>query len=205
MQVLSKWLRAVLLPSVVMLTWGGCVTSDQPLSAIKESKPDLRLVGRWHTDSDELGTSGGKGQDVRLTFDEHGQGCMAIQQADGSWNPDSSLPNFFVTRTPQASYLNLYDSPGKKEPDAASDHGKFLFIKYRISDDQKTLTYWTSNTKFFQQAVAAGKIKGKIKDATGKLNDDVLLLDSSEALLHFVESSPETEVYTAPGTAKRMP
>ena len=205
MQVLSKWLRAVLLPSVAMLTCGGCVTSDQPLSAIKEAKPDLRLVGHWHTDSDELGTSGGKGQDARITFDEHGQGCMAIQQADGSWNPGSNFPNFFVTRTAKASYLNLYNPLHKKEPDAAPEHGKYLLIKYRLSDDQKTLTYWTLNTKFFQQAVADGKLKGRIKDKHGKVQDDVVLLDSSEAMLHFIELSLEADIYTGPATATRVP
>ena len=127
----SAFRRLLLSSGIALLLLDGCVRSEQPLSAMREAKPDSRLVGTWH---------------------------------------------------------------GEKEPDTKSD-------------DHKTLHLWMAKLSTFQKAVREAKLKGRLDDPkeTGKSEETgVLLQDSSDAILRFIEALPPEEAFTKLGISKRV-
>lgn len=188
-----------LLPCVVaLLLIGGCVLSEQPLSAIQDAQPDLRLVGTWHEESETESK-----QDIRVSYDPQGLGHLS--KKTGS-NPSPSKPNdvtFFVTKTDKASYLNVLILDGDKQ----NEKGKhYQFYKYTVSEDQKILHLWTTKIPTFQKAVRESKLKGQLESADGSNPEQqsVVLQDSSEAILRFLETLPPEEAFTDFGVSTKV-
>ena len=194
-----KFVLPCLLFSGIVLLLNGCVLSEQPLSAAREATPDLRLVGTWHGDKEADAKNDG-----RISFDAQGRGQLLSKAGNGDWKPDGGVTSFFVTRTEKAAYINASVPDDDKKPTGAAH---YEFFRYTVSDDQKTLHLWAARLPTFQQAVRKAKLKGRLDNPkeTGKPEENsVVLEDSSEAILRFIEASPPEEVFTDFGVLRRV-
>jgi hypothetical protein len=191
------------------LQFGGCVASEQPLSPGFQAdkafsprpKPDFRLAGVWReqktsarADSDD--------KDVRVLYEKTGFGKMmpALRSGQPVGNDHSQL-SFFVTRTPKGDYLNMFDF--REEDGSKKDTGDktiYGFAKYELSADGREARVWLPETKVFAKAVKEGKLKGEAKGASS----DVLLQDSSEALLRFIESPDGQNAFKQSQTYRKV-
>ena len=192
-------LPRLLLSGIALLLLNGCVRSEQPLSAAQEAKPDLRLVGTWHGEKEPDAKS-----DCRISFDAQGHGHFLGKAEDGSWKPAESAASFFVTRTEKSSYINALIPDDDNQP-AGPAH--YTFFRYTVADDGKTLHLWTTKLGTFQKAVRESKLKGRLDEAKdpGKPEDkSVLLQDSSDAILRFIEALPPDEAFTDESVSKRV-
>lgn len=182
-----------LLGLALLLAAGGCVLSEQPLSAVKDARPDPQLVGQWQMhDKSPTGKNPAKtGPDdgpVKVSFDERGIGHGAVVK-DGVVGPESA--RFFITRTGHHAFLNVQDP--------ASHSQNYRFYKYRVSDDGKSVQLWSLRPDPFDAAIKAGQLKGKLDfepqgDPSTK-GSHTLLQDPSEKILRFIESKPDQEIF----------
>ena len=67
---------------------------------------------------------------------------------------------------------------GSKPEDLAGAVERYDILKYEVNGD--TMNVWAADQKFVKAAIEAGKIKGK----------GATIEDSTENLIHFIESSP---------------
>ena len=188
-----------LMPAILIL--GGCVYSKYPLGTAQDARPDARLVGQWHKEDDDVK---GDAQDIRVSFDAQGKGQLSTRREDGTWGPAPMVTEFFVTRSKTASYFNLRSPDHTKNPDEAELNQRYLTCKYEVSADGRTLTYWSYKSDVLAKAIEEGKIKGTIKRDDPDINFlTVILSDSSDDLLRFVESSSEA-LYDDPVVLTRV-
>ena len=196
-------LRAIRFLTITLalgLLTGGCVRSEQPLSTRAAARPDPRLVGTWHA----VGKNDGGLKDVQASFDQRGIGHLLIAADNSNFAPSPDLPEFFVTRTQRNSYLNVrLRDDARKGFHWRSKHYKFY--KYQFSRDQKTVRLWSLRADPFERAITAGKLKGVLaKDDHGSQDSSTTLQDSSEAILSFIESTPDGEIFEKYGTFRRV-
>ncbi len=189
-----------LLPAFLIL--GGCVYSKYPLGTAQDARPDARLVGQWH---DKKNDAKGDAEDTRVSFDAQGKGQLSARREDGTWGPAPRVAAFFVTRSKTTSYFNVRSRDDTKEGDEAARNQAYLICKYEVSADGRTLTYWPFDSDVLAKAVEEGRIKGEVQKASvdPKNTPTVILRDSSEDLLRFVESSPEA-LFGDPTTLTRV-
>lgn len=183
---------------------GGCVVSEQPLSAIGEAKPDTRLTGRWRNtdrDADEKKPEmdGKKEPEIaQISFDEHGVGHA--QEVDQDGKVGMEFLRFFITRSEKNTYLNIQDP--------STNSSGYFFYKYRVSDDGKVLQLWSVRDEVLTDAVKTGQLKGKLDvhppGKTSSLESYTLLQDSSDKLLSFIESKPEKTMLDKPMTLGKV-
>ncbi len=192
----------------LLLTAGACtVISDRPLSDPKHARPDPLLVGKWQNTQGKDQSSGS------IRFDRHGYGHWDERAADGHWTVGKDNAKFFVTRTANATYLNFTASDPTGQQPATRRKPAFQFMKYQVSADHRKLTFWTPKLAAFRQAVATGQLKGRIerteiapkKDGTRDDSlDGVVLQDSPEAIIHFMEAQPTKVVFDELQVLKRI-
>ena len=174
----------------------GCLYLEQPLSARADAKPDPRLVGTWRVDGPNKTTGKATLPDQKpsiccVTFDEHGIGHLQI--IDQHPELKGSL-GFFVTHTAKASYINALTFGDPGQPGEAK---QYLFFKYSVSEDGRTLHLWMFKIPPFQRALQEGKLKGQFTKGDGHKAevDTVVLQDSPEATLNFLDSLPDEKSF----------
>lgn len=189
----------LVLSGLALLMLGGCVRSEQPLSAMKDARPDERLVGQWR--SHDPASSAAKrnrraapAEDVRISFDAQGVGHVFPVLKNAHTGPEQT--RFFVTRTAKNTFLNV-ENP---EPDSRP---LYEFYKYRVSQNQRTLHLWSLQAERFEAAVKAGQILGKLnvagsprKGNGNSIGNYTLLQGSPEQILSFIELQPAEKVFT---------
>ena len=188
-----------------LLVLGGCVMSERPLSAMQEARPDTRLVGRWHEKDGTAPKAGTKREPhdvvaLEVSFDPRGLGQAVAVQRDGTVQPEPT--RFFVTRTARNAFLNVqYHDNGS--------HLLYRFYKYRVAKNGRSVQLWSLRADPFDAAIKAGALRGKLDaEDRGDGHDGGLiytrLQDSSERILHFLESKPEKEIFEESITVEKV-
>ena len=181
-----------------LLAVGGCVVSEQPLGTREASKPDRRLVGIWRNEKTPDGLT------LRVDYDPQGNGLVSVEAWPGIEMP-KPLPSieFFVTRTDRATYLNavLDNNLFMTEP-----HKHYTFVRYSVSEDQKTLRVWKPNLAPLRKAMQEWTLKGTyyepVREKTEPHSGDqadvpsVQIRDTSDTILRLLESLPPNEAFT---------
>jgi hypothetical protein len=181
----------ILLPALALLS--GCVSMESvnPLSPQKEAKPDHRLEGMWR------GKDNKSSFYLFVSYRKNGMGSLVYVGSEDSGAIDTLREDFFVTHTPKGDYFNLtngfYTIDGKVHRDKP---GTYTFAEYRFSWIGQLVTAGAKADNFVT-AVQQGKLKGRVThDKNGNVSE-VLLTDSSERILHFIESSKAGDVFDA--------
>jgi hypothetical protein len=132
-----------------------------------------------------------------ISYRKNGTGCIMDVGLDDSGAIDSGRQDFFVTRTSKCNYLNQSNTLLIIDGKVHHDHpGTYTFTKYRFSWLGQLVTAGTK-VDAFVTAVQSGKLKGRLtRDNNGNVID-VLLTDSSDHILHFIESSKAGDIFDA--------
>jgi len=178
-------LPLILLAASLLLS--GCtsgVVSKNPLSSPKFATTDPRLEGLWRAkvgsgyDYFAFGKVSAKGINLFLQFGKPGDLAS------------SNSTNFFVTRTPRHSYLNISND---YERDANADkpslnQDDYTFLEYHITNRGDLILSWL-DPDIFTKAIAAGKLRGNSNSSYPYLTD------SSDHILTFIEASDPKKMF----------
>src|ERR1051326_2164044 len=161
------------------------VESRHPLSDPQKAKIESRAVGAWRATINtnqyylHAGTGNivGKSDWMELVLVHPGQKpSFYVHHKIG-----------FVSVIGEQSYFNVptlsvlpTQLRGSKPEELAAAVERYDILKYEVNGD--TMNVWAADQKFVKAAIAAGKIKG----------NGVTIDDSTENLLHFIQSSPPT-------------
>jgi len=184
-------LRSFLL-SIPLLLSACAVQSDKPLSTPRYSDRDPRLEGLWRakTDKDTLYFyiaygPGAHGSILLFGKDEKGMGA--------------ELLDFFVTRTPKHTYLNLIT---RGEIESGHLHAQ----KSRMYSFQEYHFSWTGQLvvsavggEAFSKAIKEGKLHGKVEQFVITISHT-----PSERILAFIEGSKPEDVFIKAYSATRI-
>lgn len=179
---------------VLSIILSGCTTgvkSIHPLSSPATAVPDPRLEGLWRAKDDSkylyiaYGPHATQSVNLILKFGK-------VPGADQLGYTESM--NFFVTRTENHDYLNLNNDLFRLADGSSSTEASpkaYRFALYRFSK-RGTLVLSMLNGKGFSRAVSAKKLKGDY------FEDYLLLKDSPEHILSFIESSNPKDLCDPP-------
>ncbi len=130
---------------------------------------------------------------ARVSFDEHGVGYAEDLDAENS--PKKEPVRFFVTHTEKDAFLNV------QLPDDPADKGHpgsfkpYVILRYRVSDDLKSVQLWCLKPDAIEQAINAGQIKGQVVKDEHSLANGVHLQDSAENIERFFAAKPGEEIF----------
>jgi hypothetical protein len=178
--------------AIPLLLSACAVQSEKPLSTPRYSDRDPRLEGLWRVkiEKDTLYFyiaygPGAHGSILLFGKDKKGMGAE-------SWD-------FFVTRTPKHTYLNLISRAEIEAGHVRSQKSRmYTFEEYRFS--------WTGQLvvsdvggEAFSKAIEQGKLHGKVENFLVTISHT-----PSERILAFIETSKPKDVFRKAYTATRI-
>ena len=185
---------SLILLAVTSLILCGCVSveSVKPLSSPKSAVRDPRLAGLWSFKDD----NGSPGY-LYIAFGPSGTGSILLFGNDPKNGLVTLQRDFFVTHGAKRDYLNMSNQVTRVQHDSESDKsGRYAFAVYEVLKSGE-LAYSEPSGDVFSKAVEAGKLRGELtRDKKTNGVTDVLLTDSPEHILAFVEALPSKEFAT---------
>lgn len=167
---------------IVSLCLCACVASFRnPLSDLREAKPDERLLGKWVT-RDE-------GRAEYVQFDSGLNGEISVS----AFGAEEGKPVFkaFTAKLADSHFMTLISTE-------EGDDG-YAIVKYEIKND--TLTVWMLDEEKVKAVVRQGKLSGKVEDGAF---GDVIVSASSEKLAAFFKSSDSKQLFTLFGSFEKV-
>ena len=169
----------------VSLLFSACaVESVRPLSSPRTAMRDPRLEGMWRT-------VGEKNQSYAyFSYGEKSNIGSALMIDKDKAGLSTISADFFVTRTPRHSYLNITHVVSRNHSSVTRDYSHtYVFMEYHFSLLGDMVTALVLE-KVFKDAIAQGKIHGSAKKSSSTLVDD-----SAERVLSLIESSKPKDVF----------
>jgi hypothetical protein len=178
---------------VVLPMFSACTIaqSKNPLGPWSAAVRDERIEGLWRGDG-----GNGKFQYVFFTFHEKSpDGSVMEFGKDDAGSIATARYDFYITRTPKHSYLNVTNGHSDNEQlFPVGEKGTYIFAEYHFNWMGR-LIYSFVGGDGVAKAVDEGKLKGKVdRDSKGALND-ITLTDTSKHILDFIESSKPRDVF----------
>ena len=166
---------------VFCLALTSCMTeSAQPISSPTTAVADPRFIGDWR---------GSEGDEKTYRFLPTKTAWMHVIVIP-SPNESSSKANLEVGKFCDAfpsvigknTFLNilLYDDDGQRSKN-------YLLLRYKFSHGNRRIRMWTMEQDYLIDAIAKGKLKGKIEQET--FNKNVLLQDTSANILKYIQTA----------------
>ncbi len=187
--------RLAILALAVPLLLSGCavVQSERPLSAAKVADRDPRLEGIWR---EQIADQETDYFCVAYGADAHG---TILQLSKDKAGAAATPIDFFVTRTPRHSYLNLLQPPAPG-PGRSHSHGRrmYEFAEYHFSWRGQLLISPVGGTGF-AEALKRGVLHGKNDGST------VTIAPADAGRIPaFIEGSKRDDVLWPPFVATKI-
>ena len=175
-------------------TVASCVPpeSKNPLSDPAQAKPDARLVGLWAGDVDgavatiQFFPKTGAFLDLVITGNDgvKGASVLAFDAFPSTVNGKTYLN--LRSKTFQGAYADKFElAPA------------YIFARYDVAKDA-SITFFPMDDDLVKESVAAGKLKGTVKDGT------VTLTASSKELAEYVRAADPEKLFKKLGTFRKL-
>jgi hypothetical protein len=181
--------------SFVLLAVGvaSCVPpeSQHPLSDPAQAKPDARLVGLWAGDFD------GAGATIQF-FPKTGPYLdLVLTGNDGEKGASVLVFDAFPSTVAGKTYLNLRAKTFEGSyADKITVASSFIFARYDVAKDG-SITFFPMDDELVKTSVAAGKLKGSVKDGT------VTLTASTKELAEYVRTADAEKLFKKLATFRK--
>jgi hypothetical protein len=192
------WLLALLIAAPLLC---GCDDSKNPLSDLKMSQPDDRLLGLWRVQDDKSATA--EYYHVGHVPDAPA-GVMRVIGVSHNKNGKIDLEDFlmFVTTLGDKTYLNVTGGGNetikrlKENGWQPADEATYFLFKYQVDGDAIAVRGMETDVK--RQAIEAGMIKGETGAQTAKFTD------TSENVARFVSEAGDGLFVKEAGRLERV-
>jgi hypothetical protein len=184
----------ILLAILPLLPACSVVQSKNPLGPRSAAVRDERLEGLWRGD-------GGNGKSQYTFFTFHAgrrDGSIMEFEKNDVGSISSAHYDFYVTRTPKHSYLNVTNGQSDNEQVfPVSKPGIYSFAEYHFNWLGE-LVYSMVGGDGIAKAVDQGKLKGKVDRGSKGEVDNIYLTDTSKRMLDYIESSKPKDAFIVP-------
>ncbi len=178
----------------------GCVPeSENPLSDPSSATIDKRLLGVWvgkMTDESAV-------QYVHFVEAEKSITEVVLISHQEKRGAGVSSYKMFPTKIGKNQYMSVMPLAPEDENDpevGKTQDPHYIFARFDISD-KGVLKIWVMMDKEAREAVKKKKLKGKI--AKSYVDGDVLITDTRENIIKFIEADHKTDIFELMFTFKR--
>jgi len=182
----------LLLIPLLLSACGGFVVSDKPLSSAHYAYRDSRLEGLWQTEGEKDLSY------VYVAYDARGRGSMLGFSRDEK-GIDRTSWDFFVTRTPKHTYLNVTPRETVSRKQLQLSRGKaYVFFEYHFSWFGELVLSPVGGAAF-SQAVERKRLHGK-----NEFLATTISRENPQRILELLETSKPKDVFMATIRARKI-
>lgn len=158
------------------LVFSACETVFlNPLSNLREAKPDNRLPGKWISKDEKY-------NGAYIRFDGSANLETNISAFGGETQEQYPAFTMYTTKIGKHTYMNL--NPADEDRDKG-----YLIVRYAIEGNQ--LTVWILDPDKVKAAIAQGKLKGTSAPGFGTTT----VSDTSKNIAAYLESDADGELF----------